>query len=534
MTKQNDYEVCRTIFEKYVKTGAAYPIFMPNTTKLDISSTMERFAAAVKASGSPELSPLGEHVFDEAQNAVEVSLYRALTQFESELLQEKKVVDAVISTDSEGGSLFITGSFTDLLNWFFLDCADEKFGGEFARFLCIYRIFEPAQTLFDRIAQCLRNPGAMTTNNFDKDLIIARTRNALRLWIASSYYCDVEPDAVLLRKVLDLVAFLEKELDDLKIGPFVRRLVENPLDFPSALPPKSSVDLSRWTPAQLAEQLTLVDAFEYYATTPDELFAIGETTGAPHITTLTKRVEVVGGWVAACVLQSPKPWVTLQVFVAVLEKLFDLNNYNGVKAVLLGIDHPGVVRLRKVGKTLEKSERDFLLEIKQLVDTTDLYRKHVELLGDVPCIPYIGTHVRLMSEAYGKNAAKIQTDKGINFQPTRAVADVMYNYLRFQRFRYYEMTGQKVLEELYAQLVHLPEFSDEKLNALSASIQPLDRKEKKGIVSPNSVTAPRATKLGGLFGAKPRKLTTTRLETLSPSSPTKGGRSSSIGDGSDD
>ncbi len=87
----------------------------------------------------------GEHVFDEAQNAVEVSLYRALTQFESELQQEKKVVDAVISTDAMGGSLFITGAFSDLLNWFFLDCGDDKFGNEFHRFLCIYRMFEQPQ-----------------------------------------------------------------------------------------------------------------------------------------------------------------------------------------------------------------------------------------------------------------------------------------------------------------------------------------------------------------------------------------------------
>lgn len=90
----------------------------------------------------------GEHVFDEAQNAVEVSLYRALTQFESELQQEKKVVDAVISTDASGGSLFITGAFSDLLNWFFLDCGDDKFGAEFVRFLCIYRMFEQPQVCF--------------------------------------------------------------------------------------------------------------------------------------------------------------------------------------------------------------------------------------------------------------------------------------------------------------------------------------------------------------------------------------------------
>ncbi len=54
MTRMNDYDVCRTIYEKYVKSGASYPIFMPNYTKLDITSAMERFAAAMQdRSGDP-------------------------------------------------------------------------------------------------------------------------------------------------------------------------------------------------------------------------------------------------------------------------------------------------------------------------------------------------------------------------------------------------------------------------------------------------------------------------------------------------
>jgi hypothetical protein len=348
------------------------------------------------------------------------------------------------------------------------------------------------------------------------------------MWISCAFQCDIEPDAALLRKVLDLVSFVEKEFDDQKIGAFLHQFISNPLDVPSTFPSKSSVDLSRWSAVQLAEQLTLVDAFEYYSTTPDELFAIGEASGAPHITTLSKRVDVVGGWVAACILQSGKPWLTLQLFVTVLEKLFGLNSYNAAKGVLIGLDHPGVVRLKKVDKLLDKGERDFLLEFKQLIDTTDLYRKHVELLGEVPCIPYIGTHVRLMSEAYGKNAAKFQTEKGINYQPMRAVGDVMYNYLRFQRFRYFEITGQKVIEELFTQLVHLPVFSDEKLNALSAALQPLDRKEKKGVVVSNSVTSPKSSRLAGLF-QKPKKLPTGKIDSMS-NIHTKPGRSSSIGD----
>jgi hypothetical protein len=54
---------------------------------------------------------------------------------------------------------------------------------------------------FDRIAKCLRNPGSITTNNFDKDLIIARTRNALRMWIGLSFHCDIASDPTLMRKV---------------------------------------------------------------------------------------------------------------------------------------------------------------------------------------------------------------------------------------------------------------------------------------------------------------------------------------------
>merc|ERR1711991_20359 len=52
---------------------------------------MDNFCAEVSANGGgKELCSIGDHVFDEAQNAVEVSLYRALTQFERELAQEKK------------------------------------------------------------------------------------------------------------------------------------------------------------------------------------------------------------------------------------------------------------------------------------------------------------------------------------------------------------------------------------------------------------------------------------------------------------
>ena len=208
-----------------------------------------------------------------------------------------------------------------------------------------------------------------------------------------------------------------------------------------------------------------------------------------------------------------------------------------LQAVLLGIDHPGVTRLKKVGKLLSAAERNFLIEIKQLIDTTELYRKHVEALGDVPCIPYIGTHVRLMSEAYAKNASKITTDKGIGYTAARSVSDVMYNYLRFQRFRYFDGSGGlTVQEELYAQLVHIPVFSDEKLNDLSASIQPLDRKEKKGIASPSTIVSPRTPSSPATFGSALGSLFSPRKGAAKrggggDAAPQVRGRGDSLGDG---
>jgi hypothetical protein len=137
-----------------------------------------------------------------------------------------------------------------------------------------------------------------------------------------------------------------------------------------------------------------------------------------------------------------------------------------------------------------------------------------------------------MSEAYGKNINKIQTGKGIGFTFARSVSDVMYNYLRFQQYRYFDSSGLKVQEELYSQLLHVPFFTDEKLNDLSSSIQPLDRKEKKGIVPLSNVTSPRSSpKLGTLFGMnKPKKISSVRVASPSMARAPPRGRSSSIGD----
>merc|ERR1712232_947466 len=98
------------------------------------------------------------------------------------------------------------------------------------------------------------------------------------------------------------------------------------------------------------------------------------------------------------------------------EKMFALNNYNGIHAILGGIDHPTVVRLKKVNKSISKPEREFLPEIRLLVESKDLYRKHVDNLSLVPCIPLVQIHVQLMTEVYGRNVNKMETERGINFQ----------------------------------------------------------------------------------------------------------------------
>lgn len=84
------------------------------------------------------------------------------------------------------------------------------------------------------------------------------------------------------------------------------------MEFPNPQPRVREVDLARWSATELAEQLTLIDAFQvcahrearvagcltwracqYYAMSPEEMFAVGEPAGSPHITALLSRTELV-------------------------------------------------------------------------------------------------------------------------------------------------------------------------------------------------------------------------------------------------
>ncbi len=47
---------------------------------------------------------------------------------------------------------------------------------------------------------------------------MSRTKAALRMWIVSSFYCDIEGDQALLQKVTEFITFVEKEHDDRKVS----------------------------------------------------------------------------------------------------------------------------------------------------------------------------------------------------------------------------------------------------------------------------------------------------------------------------
>ncbi len=103
----------------------------------------------------------------------------------------------------------------------------------------------------------------------------------------------------------------------LQIRPLFQKFVESPMEFPNPQPRVREIDWARWSATEIAEQLTLIDAFQvnarasacvcvssderrlltmarqYYAMSPEELFSVGEAAGAPHITALLARTQLV-------------------------------------------------------------------------------------------------------------------------------------------------------------------------------------------------------------------------------------------------
>ncbi|KAJ3097777.1 RasGEF [Phlyctochytrium planicorne] len=161
---------------------------------------------------------------------------------------------------------------------------------------------------------------------------------------------------------------------------------------------------------EIAGQLTVIDA-KLFRKVRREEFASLEWSGrnklqsSPNIVHATNFFNQVALWVSQEILNSneiKQRCGAISHFIAVLKSLLDLNNFNGVRSVLAGLQSTPVFRLTRTWECLGKRDKILYDKMSTLManeSNSEAYRKKLSQ-AKPPCIPYLGIYLGDLTFTY--------------------------------------------------------------------------------------------------------------------------------------
>jgi len=198
-------------------------------------------------------------------------------------------------------------------------------------------------------------------------------------------------------------------------------------------------------PLELARQLTMLQHTAYCQIRSKEFLGMGwsksqKEQSSPNILYNIRRFNAIGHWVSCEVLRAEslqQRCDRLRLLIQLAQHCRSMNNFAGVFAIVSGLTHSTVHRLRRTFTELSDSERATFEDLRLLLSSEKNRKVYRTSLANAipPCVPYLGSY--LADLTFATDGLPDYVDgKLINVTKSRRVGTIIAEMQSFQQEQY--------------------------------------------------------------------------------------------------
>jgi len=372
-------------------------------------------------------------------------------------------------------------------------------------FMITFRSFMDPISLFDKLMERynLPPPTGCTCEEFAKfkveilDKVRLRVVQTLKYWIENFYTFDFDEEAV--KKLNEIISMMNKiklaggKSENPHTMILLRALEKvkeeeqggskgsdpNLSRYPVTLRPKSSLfgkkkkeRILEWPALEIARQITLIDFDIFRKIEPKECLNSNwskgnQKTKAPNIYKITQTFNTMSAWVGSTIVKLPdikERAEAIEIFIDIADKLWDLNNFNGMFAVTAGLGMSGVYRLKKSWAVVNEESLKTFERLKEFMSGKAAFAAIRGRIKQVkpPCIPYIGIYLTDLTFIEDGNPKTINGK--INFFRSACFASVIRDMQTYQNEKYLFFEVKELKEALLSlQILNEKDMYDQSL-----------------------------------------------------------------------